>query len=65
MQKTKKERMKSAGQGLLATGGALGIGGLYADHNFSLLFSAIFIFFGSMFYTASRLDLEKMKEQSE
>lgn len=56
MQKTKKERMKSAGQGLLATGVALGIGGVYTGHSISLIFFVIFMFFGTMFYTASRLE---------
>ena len=56
MQKSKKERMKNAGQGLLATGAALGAGGIWTRETWLIIPMAIFLFFGAMLYTASRLE---------
>jgi len=56
--KTKKERMKSAGQGLIATGVGLGAGAAYSGEMLLGVLMAIFIFFGVLIYTTSKMEDE-------
>jgi len=58
-QKTKKQRMKAAGQGLIATGVGLGFGAAYSGEMLIAVPMAIFIFFGVMLYMTSRMEAEE------
>ncbi len=60
--KSKKEAMKHAGQGLMATGVAFGVGGAYSGEMLLIWPMAIFIFLGVFFYSSWWI---QEKEESE